>query len=50
MMDVQTLIVMMIVLGAAVYVGSRWRRTLLSARASSGKSGPGCGSDCGCGK
>lgn len=46
----QTLIVALIVLAAALFVGNRWRRTLLSARASSGRSGPGCGTDCGCGK
>jgi hypothetical protein len=45
---VQTLIVMMIVLAAALYVGARVRRTLFPARGPSG--GPGCGSDCGCGK
>ncbi|HET6229145.1 MAG TPA: hypothetical protein VFE05_03640 [Longimicrobiaceae bacterium] len=38
-----------IVLAAAAYVGSKWRRTLLSARGGK-KDGPGCGSDCGCGK
>jgi len=48
-MDVQTLLVMMIVLAAAAYVGSRWRRTLLSARAAH-RGKPGCGSDCGCGE
>lgn len=43
-MDVQTLIVVLIVAAAALYVGGRWRRTLLSARAAK----PGCGGDCGC--
>ncbi|HEU0012427.1 MAG TPA: hypothetical protein VFQ45_02020 [Longimicrobium sp.] len=47
-MDVQTLLVMMIVAAAAVYVGGRWRRTLLAARAAHRK--PGCGPDCGCGE
>jgi hypothetical protein len=47
-MDVQTLIVALIVLAAAVFVGNKFRRTLLAARATTGKGKPGCGSDCGC--
>lgn len=46
-MDVQLLIVAMIVLAAAVFVGGRFRRTLLAARAATGK-GKNCGGDCGC--
>ncbi len=46
----QTLIVALIVLAAVLFVGNRWRRTLMSARVPSGRSGPGCGTDCGCGK
>ena len=46
-MDIQTLIVALIVLAAAVFVGSRFRRTLLAARATSAKHKD-CGSDCGC--
>jgi hypothetical protein len=47
MMDIQTLIVALIVLVAAVFVGNRFRRTVLAARASTGK-GKNCGGDCGC--
>ena len=43
----QTLIVLAIVLGAAVYVLGRVRRTLALARAP--KDEPGCGGGCGCG-
>jgi hypothetical protein len=46
-MDVQMLIVAMIVLAAAVFVGNKFRRTLLAARASTAK-GKNCGGDCGC--
>jgi hypothetical protein len=46
----QTLIVMLIVLAAVLFVGSRWRRTLMSARVPSGRTSSGCGTDCGCGK
>lgn len=42
----QTLLVVLIVAGAALYVGSRGWRTLRSARR---RSEPGCGGDCGCG-
>jgi hypothetical protein len=47
MMDMQTLIVALVVLAAAVFVGNRFRRTLLAARATTGK-GKDCGGDCGC--
>jgi hypothetical protein len=47
-MDIQTLIVFLIVLGAALFIGNRFRRTLLSARATTGKGGKNCGPDCGC--
>jgi hypothetical protein len=48
-MDIQTLIVFLIVLAAALFVGNRFRRTLLSARATTGKGGKDCGGpDCGC--
>ena len=47
MMDVQMLIVALVVLGAAAFVGNKFRRTLLAARASTGK-GKDCGGDCGC--
>jgi hypothetical protein len=43
----QTLLVGLIVLAAALYAGSRVRRTVLAARAP--KDGPGCGAGCGCG-
>lgn len=43
----QTLIVLAIVLGAALYLASRWRKTLALARAP--KDGPGCAGGCGCG-
>ena len=46
-MDVQMLIVALIVLGALLFVGNRFRRTLLAARATTGK-GKDCGGDCGC--
>ncbi len=46
-MDIQTLIVLLIVLAAAAFVGSRVRRTVRSARATVG-GGKSCGSDCGC--
>lgn len=46
-MDVQTLIVLAIVVAAAVYVGARIRRTMASARAAAGH-GKNCGGDCGC--
>lgn len=46
----QTLIVLLIVLAAALFVANRFRRTLLAARGSRGRGAPGCGSDCGCGK
>ena len=46
-MDVQMLIVAMIVLAAAVFVGSKFRRTLLAARASTARD-KNCGGDCGC--
>ena len=50
-MEMQTLIVALIVLAAVLFVGNRWRRTLMSARVPSGRGGaPGCGTDCGCGK
>ncbi|HEX2209832.1 MAG TPA: FeoB-associated Cys-rich membrane protein [Longimicrobium sp.] len=47
-MDIQTLIVAVIVLAAALFVGNRFRRTFLSARATTGKGGKNCGPDCGC--
>ena len=43
----QTLIVLLVVAGAAFYVGRRLWRTIAAARAS--KSGDGCASGCGCG-
>jgi hypothetical protein len=46
-MDLQMLIVALIVLGAALFVGNKFRRTLLAARATHGK-GKDCGGDCGC--
>ena len=46
-MEMQTLIVALIVLAAAVFVGSKFRRTLRAARATTGK-GKNCGGDCGC--
>jgi hypothetical protein len=47
-MDIQTLIVFLIVLAAALFVGNRFRRTLLAARATTSKGGKNCGPDCGC--
>jgi hypothetical protein len=47
-MKMQTLIVALIVLGAALFIGNKFRRTLLAARATTGK-GKNCGGDCGCG-
>ena len=47
MMDIQMLIVALIVLGAMLFVGNKFRRTLLAARATTGK-GKDCGGDCGC--
>jgi hypothetical protein len=46
-MDMQMLIVALIVLAAAVFVGGKVRRTVLAARAATGK-GKNCGGDCGC--
>jgi hypothetical protein len=46
-MDMQTLIVALVVLAAAVFVGNKVRRTVLAARAPTGK-GKDCGGDCGC--
>jgi hypothetical protein len=46
-MDVQMLIVALIVLAAAAFVGNKVRRTVLAARATTGK-GKNCGGDCGC--
>jgi hypothetical protein len=46
-MDVQMLVVALIVLGAALFVGNKFRRTLLTARATTGK-GKDCGGGCGC--
>ena len=46
-MDMQTLIVALVVLAAAVFVGNKVRRTVLAARATTGK-GKDCGGDCGC--
>lgn len=46
-MDIQTLIVALIVLAAALFAGNRFRRTILSARAATAK-GKDCGPDCGC--
>ncbi|HEX2076910.1 MAG TPA: FeoB-associated Cys-rich membrane protein [Longimicrobium sp.] len=46
-MDVQTLVVLLIVLAAAAFIGGRVRRTVRSARATAG-GGKSCGSDCGC--
>lgn len=46
-MDMQMLIVVLVVLGAALFVGNKMRRTLLTARATTGK-GKNCGGDCGC--
>jgi type II secretory pathway pseudopilin PulG len=46
-MDVQTLVVVAIVAGAAAYLLLRWRRGILAARAA--RDGA-CGSDCGCSK
>ena len=45
--SVQTLIVLLIVGGAAFYVGRRLWRTVAAARAS--RRGDGCGTGCGCG-
>ena len=45
--SVQTLIVLLIVGGAALYVGRRLWRTVAAARAS--RRGDGCGAGCGCG-
>ena len=47
-MEMQTLIVAMIVLAAAVFVGNKFRRTLAAARGANAKGGKGCGGDCGC--
>jgi hypothetical protein len=47
-MDIQTLIVLLIVLAAALFMGNRFRRTLLAARATNAKGGKDCGPDCGC--
>jgi hypothetical protein len=44
---VQTAAAGSIVLGAALYVGRRWWKTVSAARAP--KDGPGCGAGCGCG-
>jgi hypothetical protein len=46
-MDVQMLIVALVVLAAAAFVGNKFRRTLLAARATTSK-GKNCGGDCGC--
>jgi len=46
-MDIQTLVVALIVLAAAVFAGGRIRRTLLAARATNGRAKD-CGGDCGC--
>jgi hypothetical protein len=46
-MDIQMLIVALIVLGAMLFVGNKFRRTLLAARVTTGK-GKDCGGDCGC--
>jgi hypothetical protein len=46
-MDIQVLIVAVIVLGAMLFVGNKFRRTLLAARVPAGK-GKDCGGDCGC--
>ena len=51
MMDsqmLQTLVVGLIVLAAAFFIGRRAWRTVAAARAPKGGDG-GCGSDCGCG-
>ena len=45
--SVQTLIVLLIVGGAAFYVGRRLWRTVAAARAS--RRGDGCAAGCGCG-
>ena len=45
-MDIQTLIVALVVLAAALFVGNRFRRTVLAARAST--DGKNCGPGCGC--
>lgn len=44
---VQTAIVALVLLAAAVYLGRRGWATLAAARRP--KEGPGCGSGCGCG-
>lgn len=43
----QSLLVLAIVAGAALFVGARWYRTFASLRRK--KNDPGCGGDCGCG-
>jgi len=49
-MDVQTLLVALVVLLAAGYVGRRaWRTLRPAVRPSSGDGGGSCGSGCGCG-
>jgi hypothetical protein len=49
-MDAQTVIVLLAVLAAALFMGNKWRRTLLAARVPKDVDGPGCGPSCGCGK
>ena len=46
-LSMQTLIVLLIVGGAALYVGRRLWRTVAAARAS--RRGDGCAAGCGCG-
>lgn len=46
-MEMQTLIVALVVLAAALFAGNKFRRTVLAARATTGR-GKNCGGDCGC--
>ena len=49
-MDLQTILALLLVLGAVAYVARRaWRTLRPAVRSSSGGDGDGCGSGCGCG-
>ena len=48
-MDLQTILALLLVLGAVSYVARRAWRTLRPAVRSSSGDDPGCGSGCGCG-
>lgn len=49
-MDLQTILALLLVLGAVAYVGRRaWRTLRPAVRSSSGGGDDGCGSGCGCG-